>query len=122
MLLGRQRPLEGWIEGLTFVGSTLVAGLLLGGLIRLSAGPETPKEVAEVYTSSTASFLRIWCMLIAEIFLWGLSGLATGMVFNGLRLSRFRIGLVGAVVAVGGFALTIFAQPYLFQVAFPKGI
>jgi len=122
MLLGRQRPLKGWIEGLTFVGSTLVAGLLMGGLIRLAAGPETPQEVAEVYGSSTASFLRIWCMLMAELFLWGLSGLATGMVFNGLRLSRVQIGLTGAIFAIGGFALTIYAQPYLLQLAFPGGI
>jgi len=122
MLLGRRRPLEGWIEGLTFVGSTLVTGLLLGGLIRLAAGPETPKEVAKVYSSSTASFLRIWCMLMVEILLWGTSGLATGMVFNGLRLSRFRIGLVGCVGAVAGFAGTIFAQPYLLKFAFPGGM
>jgi uncharacterized membrane protein YedE/YeeE len=122
MLLGRQRPLEGWVEGLTFVGSTLVAGLLMGGLIRLAAGPETPQEVAEVYDSSTASFLRIWSMLMAELFLWGLSGLTTGMVFNGLRLSCFRIGLVGFVGAVAGFAAAIFAQPYLLRFAFPGGI
>lgn len=122
MLLGRRRPLEGWIEGLAFVVSTLIAGLLLGGLIRLAAGPETPKEVAKVYASSTASFLRIWLMLGAELILWGVTGLATGMVFNGLRLSRFQIGLVGAVVAVVGFAGTIFAQPYLLQFAFPGGI
>jgi hypothetical protein len=122
MLLGRQRPLEGWVEGLMFVGSTLVAGLLIGGLIRLAAGPETPQEVAEVYSSSTASFLRIWCMLTAELFLWGTSGLATGMVFNGLRLSRFRIGLVGAVGAVAGFTAAILFQPYLLPLAFPQGV
>jgi hypothetical protein len=110
------------MEGLTFVGSTLVTGLLLGGLVRLAAGPETPKEVAEVYSSSTASFLRIWTVLTAELFLWGLSGLATGMVFNGLRLSRFRIGLIGATVAMAGFAGTVFAQPYLLQFAFPGGV
>ena len=78
--------------------------------------------MAEVYGSSTASFLRIWCMLTAELFLWGLSGLATGMVFNGLRLSRFQIGLVGAVGAVSGFAAAVFAQPYLLPFAFPGGL
>ena len=61
-------------------------------------------------------------MLTAELFLWGLSGLATGMVFNGLRLSRFQIGLVGALGAVAGFVVTIFAQPYLLQFAFPGGL
>lgn len=122
MLLGRRRPLEGWIEGLAFVGATLSVGLLLGGIVRFLAGPETPKEVAEVYDSATASFLRIWLMLMAELILWGLSGLATGMVFNSLRLSRFQIGLVGAVVAVIGGALTIFVQPYLLRFAFPGGI
>jgi hypothetical protein len=122
MLLGRQRPLKGWVEGLAFVGSMLVAGLLIGGLIRLAAGPETPQEVAEVYSSSTASFLRIWCMLTAELFLWGLSGLATGMVFNALRLSRLQIGLVGGVGAAVGFAAAVLAQPYLLPFAFPGGL
>jgi hypothetical protein len=75
-----------------------------------------------VYDSATASFLRIWLMLMAELFLWGIPGLATGMVFNGLRLSRFQIGLVGAVVAVVGFAGAVFAQPYLLPFAFPGGI
>lgn len=122
LLLGRCRPQHGWIEGLAFVGATLITGLLMGGLIRVAAGPETPPEVAEVYSSSTASFTRIWCMLMAELFLWGVSGLATGMVFNGLRLSRSQIGWVGAVIAAAGFALTILAQPYLFQFAFPGGM
>ena len=122
MLLGRRRPLEGWIEGLAFVVTTLATGLVLGGLVRLAAGPETPAEVAEVYDSATASFLRIWLMLMAELFLWGIPGLATGMVFNGLRLSRFQIGLVGAMVAVVGFAGAVFAQPYLLPFAFPGGI
>lgn len=121
MLLGRRRPLEGWIEGSAFVVATLVTGLLLGGLVRLAAGPDTPQEVAEVYSSSTASFLRIWLMLMAELLLWGLCGLATGMVFNGLRLRRFQIGMVGAVVSVAGFAAAVFAQPYLLQFAFPGG-
>lgn len=122
MLLGRRRPLEGWIEALVFVGTTMAAGLLLGGIVRMAAGAETPKEVPEVYRSSTASFLHIWFMLMAEVFLWGMSGLATGMVFNGLRLSRFQVGLVGVVVAVVGGPLTIFAQPYLLQFASPGGL
>jgi hypothetical protein len=61
-------------------------------------------------------------MLTAELVLWGLSGLATGMVFNALRLSRFQIGLVGAVGAVSGFAAAVFAQPYLLSFAFPGGL
>jgi hypothetical protein len=95
---------------------------VLGGLVRLAAGPETPTEVAKVYDSATTSFLRIWLMLMAELLLWGMPGLATGMVFNGLRLSRFQIGLAGAVVAVVGFAGAVFAQPYLLPFAFPGGI
>lgn len=122
MLLGRRRPLKGWVEGLTFGAAALGTGLLVGGLVRLAAGPETPAEVAKVYDSATASFLRIWLVLVAELLLWGASGLATGMVFNGLRLSRLQIGLMGAVVAVIGFAGSVFSQPYLLRFAFPGGI
>ena len=122
VLLGRRRPLKGWVEGLTFEAAALGTGLLVGGLVRLAAGPETPTEVAKVYDSATASFLRIWLVLVAELLLWGASGLATGMVFNGLRLSRLQIGLMGTVVAVIGFAGSVFAQPCLLQFAFPGGV
>jgi len=45
MLLGRRRPLEGWIEGLAFVITTLASGLVLGGLVRLAARPKTPTDM-----------------------------------------------------------------------------
>lgn len=122
ILLGSRRPLKGWVEGSLFVVGALVVGLTIGGIIRLAAGPETPSEVAEVYASAILSFLRIWLVLIAELFLWGTSGLATGMIFNGLRLSRLRIGVIGAVMAALGFVLAVVLQPYLFSVAFPGGI
>lgn len=122
VLLGSRRPLKGWVEGSLFVATALVVGIIIGGMVRLAAGPETPKEVAEVYASATMSFIRIWVVLVAELFLWGISGLATGMIFNGLRLGRLQVGVIGAVVAALSFILAVVFQPYLLSVAFPGGI
>lgn len=104
------------------MAAVLAAGLVPSRLVRLAAGTEVPPEVAQVYNgeglrqcqygrydSATASFLRIWLMLTAEVLLWGAPGLVTGVVFNVLRLDRVQVDLVGAVVAVVGFAGMIFA-------------
>ena len=121
------------------MAAVLAAGLVPDRFVRLAAGTEiagteTPAEVARVcngegprqrqygqYYSATASFLRIRLMLTAEVLLWGAPRLVTGMVFNVLRPDRVQVDLVGAVVAVVGFAATILAQPHLVQSAFPGG-
>lgn len=119
-LLGRRRPKEGWIEGLVFMGAALGSGLALGGLLRLAVGPGTPAEIDKVYASASGAFLRVWLMLWAELVLWGLPGLATGMVFSGnVRRRGKQVAVAGAVV---GLVAVFFAQTPLFQYAFPGGI
>lgn len=122
IIVGSRRPKMGWVEGIAFAGALLLSGLCIGGLIRWAAGPGTSAEVGEVYSSAGVAFLRIWLALVAEVVLWGICGMATGMAFNGLRLGRLTTGAVGAAVAAMGFAITFLAQTTLFQVAFPGGI
>ena len=122
ILLGRHQPLRDWIVGLTFLTSMLIAGLLIGGLIRLAAGLATLEAVVAAYSSATGAFLRIWSFLMAEVFMLGLSGVGIGMVANGIRQHRLLIGLVGALVANAGLGAMVFTQPFLFPFAFPGGL
>lgn len=122
LLLGSRRPVHGWVEGLLFVGAYLGSGFLLGGLVRLLAGSLTPANVAEMYDSAAHAFVRIWLMMSAELLLWGSAGLAVGMVLYGLRRGRFQTSLVGAIIAILGFASAILVQSHLVQFAFPEGI
>jgi hypothetical protein len=122
ILLGRYRPLKGWVEGLAFLTSMLIAGLLVGGLVRLAAGPETPEAVAAAYNSATGSFLRIWSFLMAELLMLGLSGFGIGLLVNGLRQHYLLFGLMGALVLIAGFVVFVFTQSFLFPFAFPGGL
>lgn len=122
ILLGRYRPLKGWVEGLAFLTSMLIAGLLVGGLVRLAAGPETPEAVAAAYSSAMGAFLRIWSFLMVELLILGLSGFGIGMLVNGLRQRYLLFGLLGGLVAITGSVAFGVTQSFLFPFAFPGGL
>lgn len=122
ILLGRYRPLMGWIKGLAFLTSMLIAGLLFGGLVWLAAGPETPEAVAAAYSSAMGSFLRIWSFLMAELFMLALSGICIGQMINDLRQHYLLLDLLGVLVAITGSVAFGVTQSFLFPFAFPGGL
>lgn len=122
VLLGRLRGRVGWLEGLAFAGALLTGGLLLGGVVWLVAGPGAPETITEVYGSPGRAFVRVWGLVVAEVFLWGLCGLGTARAAHHLWDGPLPKRVGATVGAVAAFVATVGVQPYLLQFGFPGPI